>query len=65
LKNKVKGDGVIFGDDWRPDPSHRHHGVYKAVNEFIEENGYELIYASEENLQWFIKRFQFNSDTKT
>lgn len=56
LKFKVKSDGIICGDDWRPDPNHRHHGVCKAVNEFLEKEGYELLYANEENLQWFIKK---------
>lgn len=56
LKDKVKSNGVIGGDDWRPDPTHRHHGVYKAVVEFMVEYGYEMIYSSEENLQWFIKK---------
>lgn len=56
LKFKVKDDGIICGDDWRPDPDHRHHGVYKAVQEFINENNFELIYSNEENLQWFIRR---------
>lgn len=56
IKRKIKPDGIICGDDWRPDPSHRHHGVFKAVNEFMAKEGYELIYADEENLQWFIKK---------
>ena len=56
LVKKVKKEGVICGDDWRPDPAHRHHGVYKAVMEFVMENNYEVVYSSSENLQWFIKR---------
>lgn len=56
LHTKVKPDGIIAGDDWVSDPSHKHHGVYKAVNEFIIEFNYDLIYASDENKQWFIKR---------
>ena len=34
LVRKMKPDGVIAGDDWRPDPTHPHHG-YKAVTEFV------------------------------
>lgn len=56
LEKKVKKDGIICGDDWRPDPTHRHHGVYKAVQEFIKEFHYEILYADETNLQWFIKK---------
>ncbi|MBW4611969.1 MAG: class I SAM-dependent methyltransferase [Desmonostoc vinosum HA7617-LM4] len=56
LASKVKDDGVIAGDDWRPNPSHRHHGVYKAVNEFIVSKKYEIIYSNEHNVQWAIKK---------
>jgi len=56
LSRKVKHDGVIAGDDWQPEQHHRHHGVYKAVTEFMEGNSYELIYSNAENLQWAIKR---------
>lgn len=56
IKNKIKPNGIICGDDWRPDIEHRHHGVYKAVNEFIDKENYSLIYANADNLQWFIKK---------
>jgi hypothetical protein len=38
----VKSSVIFCGDDWRPDPNHMHHGVYKAVNEFILKYNYEL-----------------------
>jgi len=56
LKDKIKRNGVIAGDDWRPDPKHRHHGVYKAVNEFNNQYGYSIIYSDEKNLQWAITK---------
>jgi len=56
LTSKVKHDGVIAGDDWQPELSHRHHGVYRAVNEFVESENYRIIYSNKENLQWAIKR---------
>lgn len=56
LLTKVKPQGVICGDDWRPDPNHRHHGVFKAVNEFAKEHNYKILYSSEEDLQWFIQK---------
>ena len=56
LAKKVKPSGVICGDDWQPDSGHRHHGVYKAVNEFMVRYNYELIYANVGNLQWFIQK---------
>ena len=56
IRNKIKPNGVIAGDDWVPDPSHRHHGVYKAVSEFMESENYQVIYSNEGNLQWAIKK---------
>lgn len=60
LKTKVKQDGVIAGDDWRPDPSHPHHGVCRAVREFCELEGFELIYSSAQDKQWAIRRKSTN-----
>ena len=56
LQQKVKPSGVIAGDDWQPDPRHRHHGVYKAVQELIAQGQYEILYANAENWQWAIAR---------
>ena len=56
LTKKVKSSGIICGHDWQPDVNHRHHGVYKAVNEFLVKNSYKLIYADDESFQWFIKK---------
>lgn len=55
LKLKVKKDGVIAGDDWHSDPSHPHHGVCRAVNEFVDREPYKVIYADGSDLQWAIK----------
>lgn len=56
LDSKVKDIGVIAGDDWQPDPSHQLHGVYKAVNEFVNFGNYEIVYSDSSNAQWAIKR---------
>jgi len=56
LKSKVKTDGIIAGDDWLTDPNHRHHGVCRAVREFIEHEPFVVIYASETDYQWAIRR---------
>lgn len=55
LKDKVKDSGFIAGHDWNPNPKHRHHGVYKAVIEFVEQYGYELAIV-DNHLQWSIKK---------
>jgi hypothetical protein len=56
LDRKVRPGGVIAGDDWQPDPDHPHHGVHRAVTEFLQANGYELRYADVGNRQWAISR---------
>jgi hypothetical protein len=40
---KVKPSGYILGDDYDADPSSKQHGVYRAVNEFVEEQRAELV----------------------
>lgn len=56
LKTKVKATGIIVGDDWYPDADEMHHGVYQAVNEFVESEPYEIIYADAKDKQWAIRR---------
>jgi hypothetical protein len=56
LGRKVKPDGVIAGDDWRSDPDHHHHGVCRAVRVFLEEAPYELVYDSDDDQQWVLRR---------
>lgn len=56
IQKKIKVTGVICGDDWQPDFKHRHHGVFKAVNEFCDKYQYKIIYANDRNLQWFIQK---------
>jgi hypothetical protein len=56
LDRKVRPGGVIAGDDWQPDPDHRHHGVYRAVIEFTDTHPYDVIYASNDDHQWALRR---------
>jgi len=55
LQSRVSRHGVIAGDDWHSDPSHRHHGVCRAVREFAKREGYEIVYSSDADWQWAIK----------
>jgi hypothetical protein len=50
---KVKRGGIICGHDWLPDANHRHHGAFKAVNEFLG-NKWEIINL-EGYTQWVIR----------
>jgi hypothetical protein len=56
LDRKVRPGGVIAGDDWQPDPDHRHHGVYRAVLEFTQTHPYEVLYTSDVDHQWALRR---------
>ncbi|MEQ8848773.1 class I SAM-dependent methyltransferase [Botrimarina sp.] len=56
LLNKVKPGGLVTGDDWRPDPNHRHHGVYRAVQEAVARDAYEFVAADEAIRQWALRR---------
>lgn len=56
LARKVKPDGVIAGDDWLPDPNDVNHGVYVALNEFVAAGPWRLVYTSEEDQQWALRR---------
>jgi Methyltransferase domain len=54
LRSKVKPTGIIAGDDWQDDETHPHHGVCKAVTEFLAERPeYELIFKESRN--WALK----------
>lgn len=56
LHRKVKPDGIILGDDWFTEPGHKFFGQYRAIQEFIEEKGYRMIYASDDDHQFAIRR---------
>lgn len=51
----MKASGIIAGDDWNPNHQHKHHGVYKAVKDFVDKERYKMIYKSAANNQWAIK----------
>lgn len=38
-------EGIIAGDDWRKQPTAKHHGVYRAVQEFTKESNYQIMVA--------------------
>ncbi|MEP9363471.1 class I SAM-dependent methyltransferase [Nocardioides sp. CN2-186] len=55
LVRKVKDGGVIAGDDWQSNPDHRHHGVCRAVREFVGAGRVDLTYSSDINHQWAVR----------
>ena len=53
LVRKTGPKGIIAGDDWQENPKHRHHGVYRAVKEYLTDHpSYKLIF--QEGTQWAI-----------
>lgn len=42
---RVKHNGVILGDDWKPDPKAQHHGVYRAIQDFTRMENFEIVAA--------------------
>ena len=52
LVGKVRPGGIIAGDDWQPSPSHRHHGVARALREFAEDGRIELALTEQRWHQW-------------
>jgi hypothetical protein len=48
-------DGVILGDDWQPDPSHPHHGVFRAVQDFTRHAAWQIVAAGPDG-QWALRR---------
>lgn len=62
LDKLIANDGVILGDDWIPDPSHNHHGVMRAVNEFVKVRRWQIVVAGLHN-QWCIRRTPHYRDT--
>jgi hypothetical protein len=53
---KIKLEGMICGHDFFPNPKNKHHGVAKAINEWLmHHEGHEL-YLRDNLSQWIIKR---------
>lgn len=48
---KLNADGLLLGDDWVPDRSHPHHGIFLAVHDRIRDAGWELVYGDRHG-QW-------------
>ena len=51
----LKPTGVIMGDDWQPGRHHKHHGVFRAVHEFVRTHPYEIVAAGPAG-QWCLRK---------
>jgi len=54
LRDTLRPDGIVLGDDWRPEPSDPHHGVFRAVHELVRRGLWDVIRADEQH-QWAIR----------
>lgn len=50
----LKPGGLILGDDWHDDPSHRHFGVAKAVNKYIDSGELKQVFKPQ-YMQWGLR----------
>lgn len=55
LEQMMAPDGLILGDDWAPDPNSPHHGVYRALHEFVSRGHWEILKAGPGH-QWALRR---------
>lgn len=54
LNAKIRPDGIVLGDDWRPDPGHAHHGVFRAVHELVRAGMWDVLRV-DEHAQWALR----------
>jgi hypothetical protein len=54
LRDKLRPDGLVLGDDWKPEPTDPHHGVFRAVHELVREGMWDLLRADEQR-QWALR----------
>jgi hypothetical protein len=54
LRGKLRPDGIVLGDDWRPEPHDPHHGVFRAVHELVRVGMWDLVRA-DEHRQWAVR----------
>lgn len=54
LAEKIRPDGIVLGDDWRPDPGHAHHGVFRAAHELVRAGMWDVLRV-DEHTQWALR----------
>ena len=42
IQTQLKPDGLLIGDDWDPRPDSPHHGVWRALQDFIARRSREI-----------------------
>jgi hypothetical protein len=54
LARKVRPDGLVLGDDWRPNTGDPHHGVFRAVHEQVRAGVWDVVRV-DEHVQWALR----------
>jgi hypothetical protein len=54
LRDKLRPDGIVLGDDWFPNPEDTHHGVFRAIHELVREGMWDVIRADYQ-FQWALR----------
>jgi hypothetical protein len=55
LERQVKPGGAILGDDWHPDPASAHHGVFRAVQDFVVRSDWQIFVCGPGG-QWMLRK---------
>jgi hypothetical protein len=55
LDRQITQDGTIIGDDWAPEPASQHHGVFRAVQDFVSAADWQIV-AAGPGAQWAVRR---------
>lgn len=56
LDTLMNPKGIIAGDDWSPAPSSRHHGVFRAVQEFAAHSRWKIVMCGYLG-QWMLRQY--------
>ena len=56
ISPKMKNDGLICGHDYKENPKHKHHGVAKAINDWLLANKDYVLYIRDNHNQWIIRK---------
>ena len=53
IAGALKSSGLLLGDDWREDQNHRHHGVTRAVREWLDAGRAKILFVDKQ--QWGLR----------
>lgn len=54
LERKLRRDGLVLGDDWRPNTGDPHHGVFRAVHREVRAGAWDVVRV-DTHAQWAVR----------